>query len=276
MKKLHNRVALALAGLSVSAVLAVPAYAATTSTTTNTSTTSSSSVAQSSENQEAKRVAQNIQMAGDLFSEIAKQYPDATAFAHFNRGSHPPHENGGPGPRGDRGQVEGDIQEESNDAPPPSDAPPTAGKHDVSDREGQGKLPREPLGKKLGIDPQGHTPGTYDDAALQEKYDDWLKRSQTSIDEAYKAAIEVEQYNISSIDKAIAATSDTAVKQELEEIRERATENLNRFTRASNGEIIEEPSRGPNYDQRGPQHGPKENSQNYGSSEKNSESLSAN
>ncbi|WJZ03923.1 hypothetical protein [Corynebacterium freiburgense] len=40
------------------------------------------------------------------------------------------HSNNDPCPRGDRGQVEEDVQEGSNDAPTPSDTPPTVGTYD--------------------------------------------------------------------------------------------------------------------------------------------------
>lgn len=224
MKKLHSRVALIAAGILAAGALAMPTYALatniTTSATSSTSTTDANKDSNTgdagkpqrpgkidfSSDENLSEVGENFRMTRDLYTAIAEHYEESTLFERFDK-------NGGPG-RGGGG-------------PERSDAP-----------QGEQRPEGGPDGG--GAPDEQHTPGTYENADVQKRYDELLKRAKTSLDEAYKVAIEAEEYNIAAVDKALESTDSAETKEALEHLRGAAEKHLDRFTRAANGETVED------------------------------------
>lgn len=213
MKNLRTRAALIAAGAVAVGALSFPVLAAAVNTSETSTTTSSPSNDAAVDHCHEKRrdpkldllsdeslapLDEQIRMSRDLYHAIEDQYEDAPGFEH--KGKDDP----------DRGEGGPDKGEEG------------PGKDERGEDDREGRL----------------TPGIYANEDVQNRYDELLKRAQSSLDEAYKVAIEVEEYNIKAIDQALASTRVAEAKEALQHIRDHAEGHLDRFTRAANGEAV--------------------------------------
>lgn len=90
---------------------------------------------------------------------------------------------------------------------------------------------------RYGIDDPsaGKDAGKYADADLQAAYDRLLAQGKSSLAEAYKAGIEVEQTDIADLDKVIAETTAADAKRVFENLRTGSQHHLAAFTALSEG-----------------------------------------
>lgn len=82
----------------------------------------------------------------------------------------------------------------------------------------------------------GKEAGSYADPALQALYDGWKAQGLTSLDAAYRAAVELERRDIADLDAAIAAVTQQDVKTVLSRLRAASTGHEAAFTAAEAGQ----------------------------------------
>lgn len=82
----------------------------------------------------------------------------------------------------------------------------------------------------------GKDAGSYADAALQALYDGWKAQGLTSLDAAYRAAVELERRDIADLDAAIAAVTQQDVTTVLSRLRAASTRHEAAFTAAAAGQ----------------------------------------
>ncbi len=89
------------------------------------------------------------------------------------------------------------------------------------------------------IDPSaGLAVGTYADPAIQSLYDGWLARGVTSLDEAYRVGIELEQRDIADLATAIGSTTLADARQVLTRLRVASERHLAAFEAAASGQTL--------------------------------------
>lgn len=202
MKKLHSRVALIAAGILAAGALAMPTYALATNI--NTSATSSTSTTEANKDSNTGD-ADKPQLPGKIDFSSDENLSEVGENFRMTR---------------DLYTAIAEHYEEST----------------LFERFTKHGGP----GRGGGAPDEQHTPGTYENADVQKRYDELLKRATTSLDEAYMVAIEAEEYNIAAVDKALESTDSSETKEALEHLRGAAEKHLDRFTRAANGETVED------------------------------------
>ncbi len=91
---------------------------------------------------------------------------------------------------------------------------------------------------RYGIaDPAGTENGVFQDAAIQDLYDAWWARAQTSIDEAYRVGVELEQRDIADLQDLLAAAHPSDVDAVLASLLRGSERHLAAFDRAASGDL---------------------------------------
>jgi hypothetical protein len=105
---------------------------------------------------------------------------------------------------------------------------------------------------RYGIDdPAGTEPGVFTNTAIQDLYDAWWARAQTSLDEAYQVGIELEQRDIADLEDLLAADQPTDVDTVLGNLLRGSQNHLAAFQRAASGDLPTGDGTGSGYGMRG-------------------------
>ncbi len=83
----------------------------------------------------------------------------------------------------------------------------------------------------------GKAVGVYTIPAIQDLYDGWLAKGKTSVEAAYQVGVEVEQRDISDLDKSIAADLPADVDAVLGQLRQGSQRHLAAYQRAVSGDL---------------------------------------
>jgi hypothetical protein len=94
------------------------------------------------------------------------------------------------------------------------------------------------IGRYGVTDPSaGKAAGTYTVAAIQDLYDGWLAEGRTSIDDAYRVGVELEQRDIADLNKSIAADLPADVDSVLGQLLQGSQNHLAAYQRAVDGDL---------------------------------------
>jgi hypothetical protein len=83
----------------------------------------------------------------------------------------------------------------------------------------------------------GKAAGTYADPAIQKLYDGWLAEGRTSLEDAYRVGVELEQRDIADLDKSIAADLPADVDTVLGRLLQGSKHHLAAYQRAVDGDL---------------------------------------
>lgn len=85
----------------------------------------------------------------------------------------------------------------------------------------------------------GRSAGSYASPEIQKMYDAWYAKGKASLNAAYRVGVEVEQWDIAGLQKDVAATSQTDVKQLYTHLLTSSEHHLSAYQAAATGQPFE-------------------------------------